>query len=102
MLHIRREIGDAIGELAGLANLGSLYATQNRWEEAKRFAFEALAASRAIGRRSTEANALSNLGMASDALGDWVGALDCLHAALTIQQEDGDRNGGGRVAGQHR
>ena len=73
-------------------NLGQLYATLGRTQEAEQLLDSVVARARQAGDRSGEATALSNLGSVYSARGEYDRALAVQGSALTIAQELGDRS----------
>lgn len=83
-LQINRESGNRQGEANTLANIGYIYTSKDKYEEAIRYFTMALQINIEIGGRQGEANQLLNLGSAHRLLGDRKEALEYCQQALRL------------------
>ena len=83
-LHLRREIGDLLGETATLNNLGPVYWELRRYDEALECLRGALTIADRTGNRHSQLVGLNNVGEAYLRLGRADEALPCLQRALTL------------------
>ena len=90
-LRLRREVGDRLGELATLNNIGAIYQSQGKYSSALVIYERGLAISREIGDKEGEGTTLNNLSQIHAAIGDYGMALEELEQSLHIMQEIGDK-----------
>ena len=83
-LHLRREIGDLLGETATLNNLGPVYWELHRYDEALECLRGALTIADRTGNRHSQLVGLNNVGEAYLRLGRADEALPCLQRALNL------------------
>ncbi len=83
-LQINRDNGNRQGEANTLANIGYIYSSKERYDEAIRYFSKALQINIEIGGRQGEANQLLNLGSTYRLLGDMSKALDYCRQALKL------------------
>ena len=83
-LHLRREIGDLLGETATLNNLGPVYWELRRYDEALECLRGALTIADRTGNRHSQLVGLNNVGEAYLRLGRADEALPFLQRALTL------------------
>jgi tetratricopeptide (TPR) repeat protein len=92
-LHLYTEVGDRVGLVATLNNIGLVYDGLGNRHQALRYFHQALSITEEIDDRAGLATTLSNIGLVYENLGDRQQALRYFHQALPIQQEVGDRAG---------
>jgi ppGpp synthetase/RelA/SpoT-type nucleotidyltranferase/Tfp pilus assembly protein PilF len=83
-LKINRESGNRQGEANTLANIGYIYSSKERYDEAIHYFTKALQINVDIGGRQGEANQLLNLGSSYRWLGDMTKALEYCNQALKL------------------
>lgn len=86
-LEIFRSIGDQLGEVQALNNLGKDHFFRNEFEEASKLFEQAIAIARCIFDRRGEAIALFNRGLSLDKLGDHAHAITHVEASLEIFEQ---------------
>jgi len=95
-LQIKRAIGDVHGEGQSLNNLGNVYRSQGKWNEAIACYEQSLQIQRAIGDVQGEGATLTNLGLVYKSQGKWNEAIDCYEQSLQIKRAIGDIQGEGQ------
>ena len=80
-------------EATSYANMGVLFRSLGKYDEARQYLEKALAIQIEIGDRNGEARVYGNLGPLFISLGKYDKAREYLEKALAIQIEIGDRNG---------
>ena len=98
-LGIRRAMSDTLQTAASLNNIGVLYLSMGRPEEAEDYLTQALDFRQRHGNEVQVASTLSNLGEAQLALGAPERALARFRPALEVRQKAGDQTG---IAAAHR
>jgi tetratricopeptide (TPR) repeat protein/transcriptional regulator with XRE-family HTH domain len=88
-----RHLGDRLGEVNALNNLGIVRYLTDDHPGATQALEAALSISRDLGSRTGEANTLNNLGIARYLSDDYPGAAEVLETALSIYRDLGDRLG---------
>jgi tetratricopeptide (TPR) repeat protein len=88
-----RAIGNASGEARALADLGYALCQTGQYDEAIRYAKDALAIARQTASQADEAGALSTLGVILRRQARYPDALACHDGALTIWHSLGNRHG---------
>lgn len=83
-LQINRESGNRQGEANTLANIGYIYTSKEKYDEAVGYFTKALQINIEIGGRQGEANQLLNLGSSYRLLGDMTKAMDYCRQALKL------------------
>ena len=83
-LQINRESGNRQGEANTLANIGYIYTSKERYDEAIGYFTKALQINVEIGGRQGEANQLLNLGASYRMLGDMTKAMEFCKQALKL------------------
>ncbi len=83
-LQINRESGNRQGEANTLANIGYIYTSKEKYDEAIRYFTKALQINIEIGGRQGEANQLLNLGSTYRLLGDMIKGMDYCKQALKL------------------
>jgi len=82
-------------EARALSNLGIVYRSQGRWQEAIDCYEQSLVIKREYDDRVGEGMTLNNLGMVYQSQGRWQEAIDCYEQSLVIHREYADRVGEG-------
>jgi ppGpp synthetase/RelA/SpoT-type nucleotidyltranferase/uncharacterized protein HemY len=104
-LQLNRESGNRQGEANTLANIGYLYSSKERYDEAMEHFTQALQINREIGGRQGEANQLLNLGSTYRLMGELVKALEFCKQALQlhikISYKQGQANTLGMIGNIH-
>ena len=85
-LAIRREMGDKQGQGRNLTDLGALYETLGKYDQALKSTKEALPFYREVGDRQNEATCLNNIGWYYFEKGDYEDAIAYSQQALEIEQ----------------
>jgi CHAT domain-containing protein/Flp pilus assembly protein TadD len=86
-------VGDHGGEAKTLSNIGVIYSSIGKPQEALKYHNQALPISREVGDLSGEATTLNNIGSVYDDIGKPDEALKYYNQALPISREVGDRSG---------
>ncbi|MDE5123366.1 MAG: tetratricopeptide repeat protein, partial [Trichodesmium sp. St19_bin1] len=90
---IRQEVGDRSGEATTLSNIGVVYRSIGKPQNALEYHEKALPIRQEVGDRSGEATTLNNIGVVYYDIGKPQNALEYYEKALAISQEVGDRSG---------
>ncbi|MHC5010038.1 MAG: CHAT domain-containing tetratricopeptide repeat protein [Planctomycetota bacterium] len=98
-LQIRRDLGDEVGVVRMLSNIGLLQERVGRFREAVTTYEEALETMRRLDYREGIATALGNLGNARMRLAEYDDALTLLRESLALHEELGDEAAAARVRG---
>ncbi|MEK7466596.1 MAG: AAA family ATPase [Planctomycetota bacterium] len=88
---LKREAGDRVGELLGLASLAQIVEMAGRPQEALELALSVLHDARSIGNSAAEQSASLAAGSSAAALGDFDGALDHLRVAFGLARSSGNQ-----------
>lgn len=93
MLATNTDIGDRLGQVKALNNIGEVFSILGRYEEARGHYVRSLALVRVIGGRQEMSNLFTNIGNIRRATGDFEGALSQYRRALNAYRDTSDPRG---------